>query len=166
MFVDDDFDGPARQDDSGTDVDGKCRTEDGKVHGTSMLGFVTGRHLGLSKNVEPWLVRMPRRNPNGKGSTPYDWIRGLSMINQRITERSETTQAVVLLSWLYDFRTLRGRGREFLLAWEEDLFNEINNLIEKGVFVVTGSGNNEEVSSRLGGPARLGFFSALTKSLT
>lgn len=50
---------PARKDDSATKADGTCRPGGCRVHGTSMLDFVTGRYLGSSKNVEPWVVRVP-----------------------------------------------------------------------------------------------------------
>ncbi|SPO07465.1 uncharacterized protein DNG_10159 [Cephalotrichum gorgonifer] len=93
-----DFDGPAREDDSGTQPDGTCGSGLCKVHGTSMLGFVTGKHLGSSKNVEPWVVRVPRRLPDGGGSVPEDWVRAVTMINEKIQKKTEVTQAIVSLS--------------------------------------------------------------------
>lgn len=147
MFVDDDFDGPARRDDSSTKADGTC-DRPCKTHGTGMLAFVTGRLLGSSKNVEPWLVRVPRRNPDGGGYRPQDWLRGVSLINQRITERTEATQAIVSLSWMLKIKQLNNWGGiEFREIYKASLAAEIRSLIDKGVLVVTGSGNQRVVSS-------------------
>ena len=147
MFVGEDFDGPGRQDDSATDLNGVCHGDHCRAHGTSMLALVTGRNLGASKNVEPWVVRVPRRNAIGGGGHPEDWLRGLTMINQRITEATPTTQAVVLLSWIFNYGFFHQLGRPYMHDWKARLAAEIESLIDKGVFVVTGSGNTRQVSS-------------------
>ena len=145
MFAGEDFNGPARMDDSATRVNGTCLGQC-KPHGTSMLAFVTGKYLGSSKNVEPWVVRVPRRRPGGGGSRPEDWLRGLALINQRITETTPSTQAVVCLSWSFPGGSLDIYGEDYEKRWVSRPATEINNLIDKGVFVVTGSGNSEIVS--------------------
>ena len=149
MFVEPmDFDGPARKDDSATRVDGYCDPSlvKCKTHGTSMLGFVTGSYLGASKNVQPWVVRVPRKREGGGGATPNDWLRGVAMINEKITEKTEVTQAIVSLSWMFGVGDIVPDSR--LREWQKKLETEITQLIEKGVFVVTGSGNSAIVSSR------------------
>ena len=111
-----------------------------------MLGFVTGRHLGSAKNVEPWVVRMPRRSVDGGNYHAEDWLRGVTMINERITEKTDVTQAIVCLSWLYSIGLFDNRGPEFREEWKRELANAITELSEKGVLVVTGSGNQRYVS--------------------
>lgn len=138
---------PAQKDDSATRPDGTCKPTGCKPHGTSMLGFVTGRHLGSSKNVEPWVVRVPRRSQNGGGTRMEDWVRAIHLINERITEKSEVTQAIVSLSWNLrtgDFGNVSGA---YMTDLARRLAGGIAELLEKGVFVVTGTGNKADVSS-------------------
>lgn len=89
---------------------------------------------------------MPRRKEGGGGSQPEDWLRGVSMINEKITQKTDVTQAVVCLSWV--FRLGDVLPNERFREWQRNLATAITQLIEKGVFVVTGSGNSPIVSSR------------------
>lgn len=69
------------------------------------------------------------------------------MINEKITEKTEVTQAIVSLSWLFDPGSFHAEGSDSMDEWVQRLASGITALIEKGVFVVTGSGNSNMVSS-------------------
>lgn len=140
------------EDDSGLNVDQVCLHDNKNLcitHGTSMLGFVAGAHLGVAKNVKPYLVRVPRRHPWGGGAKPSDWLKGVAAVLDRYPQKSRTTVAVLGLSWYWteegyaqdlDPKEQAFRGYRLRLA------TLIEMLIERGVLVVTGSGNFPNVS--------------------
>ncbi|KAK8010064.1 glucan -beta-glucosidase protein [Apiospora arundinis] len=145
IHVDPDLDN--HEDDSGLNVDQVCLHDNKNLcitHGTSMLGFVAGAHLGVAKNVKPYLVRVPRRHPWGGGAKPSDWLKGVAAVLDRYPQKSRTTVAVLGLSWYWteegyaqdlDPKEQAFRGYRLRLA------TLIEMLIERGVLVVTGSGN-------------------------
>ncbi|KAK2799489.1 hypothetical protein FQN50_008461 [Emmonsiellopsis sp. PD_5] len=146
MFVADDYDGKNYKDDSGTPIGGKCiQGENCNPHGTSMLGFVAGKRIGIAKKVKPYIVRVPRRKQNGSGGTPDDYLRGVAMVNDAFTGDSGTVRAILNLSWRYNLALFKQGAPEAtdqdFEVWKERLHVHITSLIRKGVFVVTGSGN-------------------------
>ncbi|KAK8033865.1 Pectin lyase fold/virulence factor [Apiospora marii] len=118
-----------------------------KGHGTAMLGFIAGARLGVAKKVKPYLVRVPRRSPFGGGSTAEDWLVGVAKVLERYEKPSDTTLAVLSLSWyvtenMQDRHPAEGKGEDTFLGFRNRLAALINLLIRNGVFVVTGSGND------------------------
>ncbi|KAK8129015.1 glucan 1-3-beta-glucosidase [Apiospora sp. TS-2023a] len=118
-----------------------------KSHGTAMLGFIAGARLGIAKKAKPYLVRVPRRRPYGKGATPEDWLVGVARVLERYEKPSQTTVAILSLSWYhteadYDkFPDWATKGADTFVGFRNRLAALINLLINHGVFVVTGSGN-------------------------
>jgi hypothetical protein len=112
------------------------------AHGTSMLSLVAGTTVGVAKNIDPVLVRMPcRRNEKGQKQyfTTADWIDGLSMLND---ELDGSSPSVVLMAsyWIPDnFKSPDGMNNEVGFSYrEKDL---LDALASKGAVLITGSGN-------------------------
>ncbi|KAK2787714.1 hypothetical protein FQN53_004737 [Emmonsiellopsis sp. PD_33] len=146
MFVADDYDGKKHKDDGGTPIGGKCiQGQNCNPHGTSMLGFVAGKRVGIAKKVKPYIVRVPRRKQSGSGGTPDDYLRGVALVNDAFTGDSGTVRAILNLSWRYNLQLFKQGAPEAtnqdFEVWKERLHVHITSLIRKGVFVVTGSGN-------------------------
>ncbi|KAF6801061.1 hypothetical protein CSOJ01_12012 [Colletotrichum sojae] len=110
LFVGNDYDGKQHRDDSGAKLGGACDPEKCNPHGTSILSVLAGANLGIVKKVKPMVVRAPRRQADGSGST-----------DQEVDE---------------SFELFKTRLRAIL-----------RNLIRKGLFVVTGSGNTGVMES-------------------
>ncbi|KAK4902065.1 hypothetical protein LTR27_000967 [Elasticomyces elasticus] len=111
---------------------------DCKAHGTSMLSLVAGKTLGVAKNIDPIIVRMPCRGP-GVAFSPSDWIDGLGAVNDQI---DASTPSVVLMASYWPPKNFRGpvgdrAPRGFLLRHLELLAS----LASKGAILVTGTGN-------------------------
>lgn len=148
MFVGKDYDNQNHKDDSGVPLDGRCKP--GKKcnpHGTTMLGMVAGAKLGIAKKVKPVLVRVPRRSEFGGGASPMDYLEGVSLVNDAFNGKSKETKAILSLSWCYTLALYTGGVQNTLAQsgfeiWKIRLYRLITSLIEKGVFVVTGSGNS------------------------
>lgn len=154
MFVNDDYDGKKHEDDSGMPIGGYCSPGDTSCqsHGTSMLGAVAGAKLGIAKKVKPVLVRMPRKYQTGAGASPQNFLEGVYAVDDAITENSRETQAILSLSWYYDFQGYSAQVGEHLTEsayeiWKFRLYSVLKSLIRKGVFVVTGTGNRRVVRS-------------------
>lgn len=151
MFVDDDYDGERREDDSGLPSDGHCPPEKRcKPHGTSMLDMVAGAKLGIAKKVKPVLVRVPRIKPQGGGASPEHYLEAVAMADSAFTGDSGETRAILSLSWVYSsdiFMVGEFLTRPIFELWKLRLYKILKSLVRKGVFVVTGSGNNAEVCS-------------------
>ncbi|KAK2763346.1 hypothetical protein FQN54_009982 [Arachnomyces sp. PD_36] len=146
IFVRDDYDGKQTKDDSGAPLGGKCVGKC-KPHGTTMLSLVAGKRLGIAKKVKPYLVRMPRMKKSGRGAGPEYWLRGVSIVGDQFTDNSETVRAIINLSFHYSLEKFQGgqpgATEEAYDVWTRRLNAHITSLIQKGVFVVTGSGNGE-----------------------
>lgn len=147
-----DFDGARRQDDSHTDLN---HIKAGKAHGTSMLAVMAGKTLGVAKSIKPHLARLPRRYPFGGGFSTEDYIETIGEIDNRITATPDgKLTAVLLLAHSYPretfYRKRPGTGdREFIngqpiddsFGWELRLHSILQSLMDKGVLIVTGTGN-------------------------
>jgi hypothetical protein len=125
---------------------GDAEDNDCKNHGTSMLSLVAGATVGVAKNINPIIVRMPcRPHATIKGKKEImqgaDWIDGLSMINDELDGSSPT---VVLLAVAWGLAQFPGPDSQaqmdgFTLR-HKDL---LDSLASKGAIVVTGSGNEQ-----------------------
>ncbi|PGH04870.1 hypothetical protein AJ79_06955 [Helicocarpus griseus UAMH5409] len=136
LFVDNDYDGQKHKDDSGTPIGGKCGPVYCNPHGTSMLGPVAGKRLGVSKRAKPYIVRVPRRDEKGGGATPEDYLQGVSLVNDLFTDSSQTVRAILNLSWRYDFGLFKqgvvdGITNEDFEVWTLRLHALITALIQK-----------------------------------
>lgn len=117
-----------------------------------MLSLIAGDRLGIAKKVKPYMVRVPRRSPFGGGASHEDWLVGVAKVLERYEQESETPVAVLALSWYWTEELYNGypdaaaKGAETFLGFRKRLAALINLLIKRGVFVVTGSGNDGPVS--------------------
>lgn len=110
-----------------------------------MLALIAGPNVGVAKKVKPYVVRVPRRKQNGGGSKPDDWLAGVAKVLDRFDKPSKTTLAILNLSWSWDEDTYERhplKGDDDFLRFRNRLADLLNRLVENGVFVVTGSGNN------------------------
>ncbi|KAF7557904.1 hypothetical protein G7Z17_g214 [Cylindrodendrum hubeiense] len=149
-----DFDGVERQDDSRQDLDQQMARA---CHGTSMLSLVAGKTLGVVKHINPHIARLPRLQRNGGGIfRPDDFIETLSGINDRITaDPSGDSTGILLLAHYFQrsfFYRLRGDKSKRVLdlpvdaidesfGFEYRLYDLLQDITDKGVLVITGSGN-------------------------
>ncbi|KAH6891280.1 peptidase S8/S53 domain-containing protein [Thelonectria olida] len=156
-----DYDGVAREDDSQTDVDLKTK---GKSHGTSMTSVIAGKTLGVAKSIKPHLARLPRRNNIGYW-TQEDFIDTIAAIDERLANDGGAN-GVLLLAHYYirpAFYRLKGDGtadpllingepidQSFGFEWR--LHTIIQSIVEKGMLVITGSGNEPGKSTIDGWP--------------
>lgn len=163
IFVGEDFDGQQHRDDSYIPEGGRCPPVGlCKPHGTSMLSIIAGANIGIAKKVKPIMVRVPRRREAGGGAQPKDWINAMSAVADAFYDKSATTRAILCMAQGHKFEDFRmdwesenkkeGQDNEKLLseAWisfRETMHGILAGLIEKGVFIVTGAGNDGVVSS-------------------
>ncbi|KAF6823680.1 hypothetical protein CMUS01_10593 [Colletotrichum musicola] len=159
LFVGNDYDGKQHRDDSGAKLGGACDPEKCNPHGTSMLSVLAGANLGIAKKVKPIVVRAPRRHEDGSGASPEDWLETLVVIHNLFPNESEMTLAIVSMSWTYSLlkykRSWMGTNPQSTdqeVAESFELFKTrlraiLRNLIRKGLFVVTGSGNTGVMES-------------------
>lgn len=158
-----DYDGEEHKDDSYLPVSQACPQviipfdpfEEGNghklctSHGTSMLSFVTGNYLGTSKTIKPYLVRIPRLDPDGRGAKPSHWLDAVSLVLKRFPAKSDKTVAILSLAWHWveeEYIKAAGYEQTDFTGWRRGLGTMIQTLIEHGVFVVTGAGNEFNVS--------------------
>ncbi|EFW19513.1 conserved hypothetical protein [Coccidioides posadasii str. Silveira] len=156
VFVEKDYDGQYHRDDAGVPLNGVCEPGYCNPHGTGMLGMIAGANLGVAKKVKPWVVRVPRKNKRGGGFTPQHFLEGVARVNDMILGDSKTTRAILSLSWSYDSeKFIKGSdaSTDDFETWRVRFHGILRTLIQKGVFVVTGSGNNYIVN---GWPALFG----------
>ncbi|EEP77496.1 predicted protein [Uncinocarpus reesii 1704] len=158
LFAGPDYDGKEHKDDSGTPLGGFCSVTGPPCnpHGTAMLSVIAGYKLGVVKRIKPIIVRIPRRDESGGGSTPIDWLNGLGKILDAFPNDSEKTRAIVSLSWIYspglfeksvrrafDLKQIEQSDMEVAwMRWQTRMYELLTSLVRKGVFVVVGSGND------------------------
>lgn len=120
-----------------------------------MLAVMAGKTLGVAKSIKPHLARLPRKYPFGGGFSTEDYIETIGEIDNRITAAPDgKLTAVLLLAHFYPrtvfYRKQPGTGDRELIngqpiddsfGWELRLHTILRSLMDKGVLVVTGSGN-------------------------
>jgi hypothetical protein len=133
---------------------------DCKTHGTSMLSLVVGKTVGVARNAEPIVVRMPCRGWQHafKG---WDWINGLGIINDELAKKNREAgkilpSVVSMASYWIEADFLKPdytKGAWTGFMWRHK--HLLDSLAEKGAILVTGSGNGG--ASRVNGlPANYG----------
>lgn len=120
-------------------------------HGTAMLSLIAGYELGVAKRVTPILARVPRRNPNGLGATPEDWLAAIAAVSDDLDQyqagRSGNTATAIVLLAIYYPRTLFIKGdTDYSLYIANKWAGVLNSMVAKGAVLVTGSGNANEDS--------------------
>lgn len=165
-------------DDSGFN---QAQTRGLKGHGTCMLSLVCGANVGVAKRVKPWVVRVPRRVPDGGtaataigGSTAEDYVDGVSAVLDALAGSSGTsaqTEAILLMSWSYARPQFKGPdGEDESDGFRVRLWQLLTALVNKGVLPITGSGNLRGATT--GGPwpdqwpAAYGFVPSRATDLT
>ncbi|KAH7139640.1 hypothetical protein B0J13DRAFT_638583 [Dactylonectria estremocensis] len=147
-----DWDGQSRQDDSYTDLGANAILSS---HGTSMLSLVAGKTVGVAKNINAHIARLPRKRATGMGFTPEDYLETLAEVNERMTGDGSTASGVLLLAQMYQrnfFYRLKGDGTTNPLTLNGATFDEsfgfewrlhtlLEQIMAKGNIVVTGAGN-------------------------
>jgi hypothetical protein len=137
---------------------------DCKSHGTAMLSLVVGRTVGVAKNIDPVIVRMPCRiepnpQPNNPDQTkkgvmkPAEWIAALGMIND---DYDGTGPAVVLMAEYW--QRLHFRDEYGDPNWDGFAIRHkalLTSLASKGAVLITGTGNGGD-STIDGWPANHG----------
>ncbi|USW48502.1 Putative peptidase S8/S53 domain superfamily [Septoria linicola] len=159
---------PQPEDDSQTDTSGRWTY---KAHGTSMLGFVAGKNLGVVKNIDPVIVRLPRRSTQYGGILPEDWLAGLGKTYEdlgRAQTVSTSATSIILLAQYYPREQFSARDRirtvikgpdgkdiDESAGFEISAGKQLRKLTSRGASIVTGSGtlDNNQVD---GWPANLG----------
>lgn len=173
LYIDDDSDvdnAGRPEDDSGLPIGGI--SNGGKAHGTSMLSIIAGASVGVAKQVNPILVRMPRRLKSGGGATNEDWLRGVSKVlddvNTKFPREDPTVQQdarVVLLMALYwpafVVLTAENPTRAESGGFAARLYALLRQLAKRGVVITCGTGNQGLVSAPVNGSTRLIFRSLL-----
>jgi len=111
-----------------------------------MLSLVAGATVGVAKNINPIVVRMPCRphatNPKTKEIMQGpDWIDGLGMINDELDGSSPT---VILLAVSWNLAQFPGPdGQAQMDGFTVRHKTLLEALASKGAIVVTGSGNEQ-----------------------
>ncbi|PGH04727.1 hypothetical protein AJ79_07006 [Helicocarpus griseus UAMH5409] len=160
IHIDEDYDRTKPLDDAALPKDGKCFGSMCSSHGTSMLSLIAGAKLGIAKRVKPYVVRSPRRQPKGNKPMGEDYLVGLSMICDRVSGNSQTTRAIVSLSFIIDEKDFTNtpfndRVPEDFRVFRKRLYQLLTDLIRKSVFPVAGAGNISQ-SKIPGWPALFG----------
>ncbi|KAF4421440.1 Subtilisin-like protease 1 [Colletotrichum fructicola] len=137
IFVGEDFDGQQHRDDSNIPKGGRCPP--------------VGKWI--AKKAKPIMVRVPRREKQGGGATPEDWIDAMSAGHKFDDFKSDWEKT----------NKKEGQDNEKLIseAWiifRKSMHGILTGLIEKGFFIVTGAGNGAAINTL---PAT--FSSELTK---
>ena len=123
-----------------------------------MLSLIAGKTLGIAKNVNPVIVRLPPPIMNGQVVvsvfSPQDWIEYLSKINDDLgTQQSSEARCVVLLADYYPLSAFENNNPS---GWDMRLRLLLEQMVLKGAVVVTGSGNSRIGSTIDGWPANFG----------
>jgi len=115
-----------------------------------MLSLAAGKTLGVAKNIDPIIVRMPR------GAFSQDrYLDGLGKINDDLgTQPQSEAKATVLLAHYYPLDVLPSDGYQ---AWVNRFQTILTAMASKGAIIVTGSGNVRRGEGVINGwPANFG----------
>jgi hypothetical protein len=106
-----------------------------------MLSTLTGTRLGVSKNINPIIVRLGADDPTTPYS-PFEWIRGLGIVVADLGTNSDITNAIVLLATAIPRSEFTTNGDQADVgAFQAKLFAIMSSMIAKGALPVTGAGN-------------------------
>lgn len=117
-----------------------------------MLAAVAGASLGSAKRVTPVMARVRRGQEGGGGNCPLDYLDALVAVADVYANaplRPAETKGVVNLSWEYS-ETLFQLATNFAgdvawWCWRKRLGAVIREIVDKGLLVVIGAGNEMEV---------------------
>ncbi|KAI8277031.1 hypothetical protein K4K60_007263 [Colletotrichum sp. SAR11_57] len=144
-----------------------------KIASKTEFIFVGEDFDGIAKKAKPIMVRVPRREKQGGGATPEDWIDAMSAVAGVFADKTTTTRAILCMAQGHKFDDFKsdwektnkkeGQDNEKLIseAWiifRKSMHGILTGLIEKGFFIVTGAGNGAAINTL---PAT--FSSELTK---
>ena len=118
-------------------------------HGTCMLSRMAGHSYGVAKSINPIIVRVPSKETNKPTGTI--WLDGLRQVLNDIGDGKK--KGVVSMSWYFP-RTWRfdelifenPDGTDGYEAVRRTMGELLRRLADKGMTLVTGSGNDEKVS--------------------
>ncbi|KAI8271257.1 Sexual differentiation process putative subtilase-type proteinase isp6 [Colletotrichum sp. SAR11_239] len=144
-----------------------------KIASKTEFIFIGEDFDGIAKKAKPIMVRVPRREKQGGGATPEDWIDAMSAVAGVFADKTTTTRAILCMAQGHKFDDFKsdwektnkkeGQDNEKLIseAWiifRKSMHGILTGLIEKGFFIVTGAGNGAAINTL---PAT--FSSELTK---
>lgn len=127
-----------------------------------MLSLVAGKTLGIAKDIDPVIVRLPGPFPREIGGeikqaifSPQDWVETLSLINDDLgTQKSSEVRSIVLLAIYYP---RSGFPNNDPGGWKTRVHELLLQMESKGALIVTGSGNVPGDAGTLDGwPANFG----------
>ena len=117
-------------------------------HGTCMLSKIGGQMAGVASAITPIVVRVPSTGEGGDGS--LDFVLGFLEVWRDYKARKAAGTVDPMRGAVVNFSSnIKGPTADFPLATANLMKNVINQLIDLGVFVVTGSGNTGAVSSEI-----------------
>ncbi|MBE3046620.1 hypothetical protein IMZ48_29640 [Candidatus Bathyarchaeota archaeon] len=117
-------------------------------HGSCMLSRMAGHSQGVAKSINPIIVRVPRQSVKPTGTT---WLNGL---RQTLNDIGDGDKKGVVSMSLYFPRThdfgkfvfKNPDGTDGYEAVRRTMGELLRRLADKGMTLVTGSGNDEAVS--------------------
>jgi hypothetical protein len=121
--------------------------DDCKEHGTAMLSLVAGATLGVAKNINPVIVRMPCRG-RFVAFEPPDWIDALSKIAEDL-DASKLSVVLMASSWGKEYFPHPDKSRpdlEAMVGFEARQKALLDDMVSKGAVLVTGSGNKNSLT--------------------
>ena len=137
------------------DYDGGEPKNDVLQHGTCMLSKAAGHQYGSAKNIKPVIVRAATRTgPGSVTQRAENYLEGVAKVLDDVGTNGK--KAILSMSWYYP----RKSGGHWLFPDPNDPQKDgssgfqirlrmlIRELVRKGVYPVTGSGNNGLVSAR------------------
>ncbi len=137
------------------DHDGSEPKNDVLQHGTCMLSKAAGYQYGSAKNIKPVIVRAATRTgPNSVRQGAEDYLEGVAKV---LDDVGNGKKAILSMSWYYPRRKDDGSWMfpdpQNSLQDESDGFRirlrmMLSELVRKGVYPITGSGNDGRVSAR------------------
>ena len=114
-------------------------------HGTCMLSKIGGQMGGVATAINPIVVRVPSTGEGGDGS--LDFVLGFLEVWRDYRARKAAGTVNPIRGAIVNFSSnIKGPNADFPLATADLMKNVINQLIDEGIFVVTGSGNTGAVS--------------------
>jgi hypothetical protein len=117
-----------------------------------MLGLVVGKTVGVAKNANPVVVRMPCRGP-AQGMQPPDWIVALGRIYDDLD--ADKPSVVLMASYWSKLFFPGPDGTDNMRGFEARHKDLLDALVSRNAVLVTGSGNVGTLTIN-GAPANFG----------